>query len=323
MPDRAITRDLEWGVSVPVDDLSEGKRIYVWYEALLGYLSAAKEWSQIHGQPEAWRDFWENPEAKTYYFIGKDNIVFHTLLFPAWLYAHEGLNLPYDVPANQYVNFHGSKASTSLGTAPFLPLYFERYDADTIRYYLAAIMPETSDSEFSDEELVRRNNEELVSTWGNLVNRVLTITYRTFEGRVPDSGVLREQDEALLAQGNEALDAIGAAINACKFREGLRAALAYAQEVNRYLNAEEPWNTRKTDPAAAARSLYTALAAIEVLKVAFYPYLPFSSEKLNQMLGHTERLDAGRWEAVRPQPGAALQEPVALFKKLDPLEPAS
>jgi methionyl-tRNA synthetase len=323
MPDRAITRDLEWGVTVPVDDLGEGKRIYVWYEALLGYLSAAKEWSQKNGTPEAWRDFWENPDAKTYYFIGKDNIVFHTLLFPAWLYAHGGLNLPYDVPANQYVNFQGSKASTSLGTAPFLPLYLERYEPDTIRYYLAAIMPETSDSEFSDEELVRRNNEELVSTWGNLVNRVLTITYRTFDGKVPDPGALREQDEALLAQGVEALAAVGAAINACHFREGLRAALGFAQETNRYLNAEEPWNTRKTDPQAAARSLYTALAAIEVLKVAFYPYLPFSSEKLNEMLGHTTRLDAGGWSAVRPEPGTPMQEPVALFKKLDPLEPAT
>jgi methionyl-tRNA synthetase len=323
MPDRAITRDLEWGVTVPIDELGEGKRIYVWYEALLGYLSAAREWSQKNGTPEAWRDFWEDPNAKTYYFIGKDNIVFHTLLFPAWLYAYEGLNLPYDVPANQYVNFQGSKASTSLGTAPFLPLYLERYDADTIRYYLAAIMPETSDSEFSDEELVRRNNEELVSTWGNLVNRVLTLTYRTFDGKVPDPGVLREQDEALLAQGAEALEAIGAAINACKFREGLRAALGFAQETNRYLNAEEPWNTRKTDMAAAARSLYTALAAIEVLKVMFYPFLPFSSEKLNEMLGHTSRLDAGSWSSERPEPGAALQEPVALFKKLDPLEPAT
>ncbi|MGE0058544.1 MAG: methionine--tRNA ligase [Dehalococcoidia bacterium] len=323
MPDRAITRDLEWGVTVPIDELGEGKRIYVWYEALLGYLSAAKEWSQLQGTPEAWRDFWENPDAKTYYFIGKDNIVFHTLLFPAWLQAYEGLNLPYDVPANQYVNFHGSKASTSLGTAPFLPLYLERYDPDTIRYYLAAIMPETSDSEFSDEELVRRNNEELVSTWGNLVNRVLTITYRTFEGRVPEPGTLRAQDEELLAQGAEALASVGASINACKFREGLRTALGFAQETNRYLNAEEPWNTRKTDPAAAARSLYTALAAIEILKVAFNPYLPFTSEKLNEMLGHTTRLDAGSWAAVRPEPGTALQEPVALFKKLDALEPSA
>lgn len=317
MPDRAITRDLEWGVSIPVEDLGEGKRIYVWYEALLGYLSAAKEWSQTNGTPEAWRDFWEDPSAKTYYFIGKDNIVFHTLLFPAWLQAYGGLNLPYDVPANQYVNFHGSKASTSLGTAPFLPLYLERYDADTIRYYLTAIMPESSDSEFSDEELVRRNNEELVSTWGNLVNRVLTITYRNFDGRIPEPGTLRVSDEELLSQGAEALASVGASINACKFREGLRTALSFAQETNRYLNAEEPWNTRKTDMAATARSLYTALCAIEILKVAFYPYLPFSSEKLNELLGHTDRLDAGGWQSVRPIPGASMQEPVALFKKLE------
>jgi methionyl-tRNA synthetase len=317
MPDRAITRDLEWGVSVPVEDLGEGKRIYVWYEALLGYLSAAKEWSQKQGTPEAWRDFWQDPAARTYYFIGKDNIVFHTLLFPVWLMAYEGLNLPYDVPANQYVNFRGGKASTSLGTAPFLPLYLERYDPDTIRYYLAAIMPETSDSEFSDEELVRRNNEELVSTWGNLVNRVLTITYRSFDGRVPEPGDLRPADEELLGIGEETLRAVGESINACRFREGLRTALGYAQETNRYLNTEEPWNTRKTDPAAAARSLYTAIGAIELLKVMFHPYLPFSSQSLHEMLGHDGPVGDAGWMAARPMAGTALRDPEPLFKKLE------
>ena len=323
LPDRAITRDLEWGVPVPVDDLGEGKRIYVWYEALLGYISAAKEWAKEQGSLDAWRDFLESSEAKTYYFIGKDNIVFHTLLFPAWLMAHGGLNLPDDVPGNQYVNFMGSKASTSLGTAPFVPHYLDRFDPDTIRYYLAAIMPETSDSEFSDADLVRRNNEELVSTWGNLVNRVLTMTFRTFDGRIPNPGSLNEADETLLSQGEEMLRSVGASIAACRFREGLRAALAYATETNRYLNQEEPWKTRETDPQSAARSLYAALGAIEALKVAFYPYLPFSSTKLHSLLGHDSSLDADGWSVKRPRAETSLLPPEPLFKKLELIEAES
>ena len=323
LPDRAITRDIEWGVPVPVSDLGDGKRIYVWYEALLGYVSAAKEWAKQQGLPDAWRDFLQSPSSKTYYFIGKDNIVFHTLLFPAWLMAHGGYNLPYDVPANQYVNFMGSKASTSLGTAPFLPEYLERFDPDTIRFYLAAIMPETSDSEFNDADLMRRNNEELVSTWGNLVNRVLTVTHRTFDGRIPTPGVFNEADEALLDEGGRMLDAVGASIAACHFREGLRAALAYAQETNRYLNQEEPWKARESDPKSAARSLYTALGAIEALKVAFSPFLPFSSAKLHGMLGHDSTLESQGWSFQRPQAEMLLGVPEPLFKKLELIEPES
>jgi methionyl-tRNA synthetase len=316
--DRAITRDLEWGVPIPVEGY-EGKRIYVWFENVIGYLSASKEWAQRQGTPEAWRDFWQNDAAKSYYFIGKDNIWFHTLSWPAQLIMYGGLNLPYDVPANQYVNFRGQKASTSRGTAPFLPDYLDRYDADTIRYYLAAVMPETSDSEFSEADLVRRNNEELVSTWGNLANRVLTITYRSYDGQVPDPGDLTEADRALLRQGEEMLASVGASITACRFREGLRTALAYAQEANRYLNQEEPWKTRETDPPAAARALFTALGAIESLKLALYPYLPFSSQRLHALLGHDGLVDAGGWSAVLPVPGAALRPPEPLFKKLDPI----
>ena len=322
LKDRAITRDLQWGVPIPVPGF-ESKRIYVWFENVIGYLSAAKEWAQRHGTPEAWRDFWQDPAAKIYYFVGKDNIWFHTLSWPAQVMMYGGLNQPYDVPANQYVNFRGGKASTSLGTAPFLPDYLERYDPDTLRYYLAAIMPETSDSDFSEEDLVRRNNEELVSTWGNLVNRVLTMTYRSFGGRVPDPGELRPADRALLEQGETALASVGASIAACRFREGLRAALAYAQETNRYLNQEEPWKTRQSDPAAAARCLYTAIGAIEALKLAFYPFLPFSSRRLHALLGHTDAVDAAGWQTQPPVAGAALQEPEPLYKKLEPLEGAA
>jgi len=317
LKDRAITRDLEWGVPIPVPGYDD-KRIYVWFENVIGYLSAAKEWAQKQGTPEAWRDFWQDPAAKIYYFLGKDNVWFHTLSWPAMVMSYGGLNQPYDVPANQFLNFGGAKASTSRGTAPFLPDYLSRYDADTIRFYLSAIMPELADSEFSEEDLIRRNNEELVSTWGNLVNRVLTMTYRNFDGQVPDPGLLSNRDDELLEQGQAALTSVGESLSACHFREGLRAALAYAQETNRYLNQEEPWQTVKTDKQAAARALYTAIGAIEVLKVAFSPYVPFSSHRLHEMLGHSGALEDGGWHASRPVPRTALQKPEALFKKLEP-----
>jgi len=320
LPDRALTRDLEWGVRLPVEDLGEGKRIYVWYEALMGYLSAAKEWAQKQGEPEAWREFWQDPACRSYYFIGKDNIVFHTIIWPAWLMAYGGLNLPYDVPANQYLNFMGGKASTSSGTAPFLPAYLERYDPDTIRYYLAAIMPESGDAEFSEDDLVRRNNEELVATWGNLANRVLSMAARNFDGRVPEPAEIQEKDRALLARGDEMLIAVGQSIAACHFKQGLQTALRYAQEANRYLADEEPWkgisDGRQGD---AARSLYTALGAIEALKLALYPYLPFSSHDLHAMLGHDDPIDSDGWRARRPTPGSALGAPRPMFKKLEPV----
>ncbi|MPZ50004.1 MAG: methionine--tRNA ligase [Dehalococcoidia bacterium] len=317
LKDRAITRDMQWGVPIPVEGYDD-KRIYVWFENVVGYLSAAKEWAQREGTPEAWRDFWQDPETKSYYFIGKDNIWFHTLSWPAQIMMYGGLNLPYDVPANQYINFRGWKASTSMGTAPFLPVYLERYDPDTIRYYLAAIMPESSDSDFSEGDLVRRNNEELVSTWGNLVNRVLTITYRSFEGRIPEPGALHETDRVLLRAGEEMLTSVGASIAACRFREGLRTSMAYAQETNRYLNQEEPWKTRESDPPAAARALYTALGAIEALKLALYPYLPFSAQQLHAMLGHDGPIDFNGWQTTLPQAGRPLGTPAPLFKKLEP-----
>jgi methionyl-tRNA synthetase len=329
LPDRAITRDLEWGIRLPVEDLGEGKRIYVWYEALIGYLSASKEWAQRSGSPEGWRDFWEDDVAKSYYFIGKDNIVFHTIIWPAWLMAYGGLNLPYDVPANQYVNFGGGKASTSLGTAPFLPPYLERYDPDTIRYYLAAIMPETSDAEFSEDDLIKRNNEELVATWGNLVNRVLTQVARSFDNRVPEPGNLNATDIKLLEKGDQMLTDVGDHIAACRFRLGLQAAFRYAKDANVYLDQEAPWKAisegRRDD---AARALYSVLGAIEALKVALYPYLPFSSQDLHAILGHSsgigpEDTSTGAtqscWRAERPRPGSQLGSLRPLFKKLEPL----
>ncbi len=314
--DRAITRDIEWGVEVPVGGF-DSKRIYVWFENVIGYLSAAKEWAQRQGTPEAWREFWQDPECKSYYFVGKDNIWFHTLSWPAMLMAYGELNLPYDVPANQYMNFGGGKASTSRGTAPFLPTYLARYDADAIRYYLAAVMPETSDTGFSDADLVRRNNDELVATWGNLVHRVLTFTYRHFEGRVPDPGDAGERGRALLAQVESTLSDTGEHIAACRFRAGLSAAMALAQEANRYLDERAPWRAIKEDRQGTAATLYTVIAIINGLKVALYPYIPFACERLHASLGYETGVTEAGWAFVRPQPGQRLREPAPLFKKLE------
>ena len=316
--DRAITRDIEWGIKIPLSGY-EQKRIYVWFENVIGYLSAAKEWAQLRGEPEAWRDFWTDPACKGYYFIGKDNIWFHTLSWPAMIMAYGGLNLPYDVPANQYLNLGGGKASTSRGTAPFLPDYLARYDPDTLRYYLAAVMPETADSDFSEADLIRRNNDELVATWGNLAHRVLTFTYRRFEGRVPQPGELDTQSRALLERAQVALDDVGESIALCRFRAGLLAAMGFAQETNRYLDDKAPWKAIRDDAQSAAMSLYTALGAINVLKVALYPYLPFTSERLHGHLGFEGDVAAGGWRVVVPPAGQSLREPEALFKKLEPL----
>jgi len=319
--DRAITRDLEWGIPIPVDDLGPGKRLYVWFENVIGYLSASKEWAQRQGTPDAWRDFWQATGCRSYYFLGKDNIFFHTLSWPMEIMAFGeedgGLNLPYDVPANQFMNIGGQKASTSRMTAIFIPDVMGRVDADAMRYYLCATMPETADSDFTWTDFVARNNNELVATWGNLVNRVLTMTYRNFDGHVPDPGGLDERSEALLQRTEAMLVEAGEHIATCHFRAGLQAALAHAQEANKYLDETAPWKALPNDRESAARSLYTALCAVNGLKVAMSPYIPFSSERLHAGLGFEAPMSENAWTLVRVPPGQQLQEPVALFKKLE------
>ncbi|HWO93366.1 MAG TPA: methionine--tRNA ligase [Dehalococcoidia bacterium] len=315
--DRAITRDIEWGVPIPLPGY-EKKRIYVWFEAFIGYLSASMEWAQRAGEPEAWRPFWQDPATKSYYFIGKDNIFFHTIWWPAVLMAHGDLILPYDVPANQYLTMSGSKASTSRNWAVWAPDALARYDADAIRYTLAALMPETSDSDFTWAEFLRRNNDELVATWGNLANRVLTFTVRNFDGRVPERGQLDSVSVALLQNAKTALGEIGDEIAACRFRSGLAKAMALAQDANRYLDERAPWKTVQDDRESAGQALYTAIAVIGTLRTAFSPYLPFSSDRLRSQLGLPDDGASTKWCYVDPVPGTRLGTPEPLFRKLDP-----
>ncbi|MBA7597592.1 Methionine--tRNA ligase [subsurface metagenome] len=316
LKDRAITRDIDWGVPVPLEGY-ENKRIYVWFEAVIGYLSASKEWAKSGGDGEGWRPFWQNKESKSYYFIGKDNIPFHTIIWPAMLMGYGGLNLPYDVPSNEFLTIEGRKLSTSHNWAVWLPDYLSRYEPDPLRYLLSINMPENGDTDFSWREFFRRNNDELVATYGNLAHRVLTFTYRNFDGCVPQPGELDNQSQALMAKAEETFQTVDSLLSQCHFKQAIMAAMALAQEANRYLDDKSPWKIIKEDREAAATSLYVALGVISALKTALYPFLPFSSQKLHQMMGFEGSVEGDGWKLRMPAGGQKLGEPEPLFAKLD------
>jgi methionyl-tRNA synthetase len=348
---RAVTRDMDWGIPVPVEGW-EGKVLYVWFEAVIGYLSASIEWAKNQGQPDAWKKWWYDPDARTYYFVGKDNIPFHAIIWPAELLGagrlyeedpEQQLNLPYDVPANEFMNMEGRKIAGSQNWGVWMLDALDRHDPDPMRYYLTATMPETRDSDWSWHGYVERNNSELVANWGNLVNRVLNMTQRYFKGRVPDPGTLAAEDEALLAAVDEGFQIVAELYDACKFRAALQETLALATRVNQYLEETGPWRNIKSDPVAAGRSLYVALQAISGLKILFAPVLPFTSQQTHEMLGEQGQLFGeqrvetyweetrshaaltydgsraiGRWQRSEVPAGRVLPKPLPLFRKLDP-----
>ena len=359
---RPITRDLDWGIPVPVVGW-DGKRIYVWFEAVIGYLSAAIEWSKFQVQNEAWREWWTNPKAKQFYFIGKDNIFFHTSLWPAQLMGagsafmeifagdETPLTLPYDVPANQFMNLEGQKISGSRNWAVWGGDALTRYDPDALRYYLTVNMPEMKDSDWDWAEFVARNNNELVATWGNLANRVLAFCYKNWEGRVPsaaDMGAggdepppLRDSDLSLLAVIENGFESVGRELDAVRLRSALGEAMKLATAVNQYLDQNAPWTAIKTDREAASKTIYTALKAIDSLKVLFAPFLPFTCERLHGFFGYASPLfgeqytetvkdslgehtvlrykgvEGLQWKPSELKPGAKLNPPAPLFKKLE------
>jgi methionyl-tRNA synthetase len=351
---RAITRDLEWGIPVPLEGWN-GKCLYVWFEAVIGYLSAAIEWAAIQGDSEAWRNWWTNPNARAYYFIGKDNIPFHAVIWPAelmgasdafgdlmGLQGNKKLTLPYDVPANEFMNLEGQKISGSRNWAVWGLDFLSRYDPDPLRYYLTVNMPETHDSDWDWNEFYHRNNDELVATWGNLANRVLSFAYKHWEGKVPEPGELRPIDQEILATVEAGFQTVGAEFEAVHLRGALAEAMRLASEVNKYLDTTAPWFEIKTNKDGAAKSIYTAMRAIDSIKVLLAPFLPHTSEKLNTFLGYskplfgeqsTETLSddlgehivlryngetaSGRWEPSRLAPGATFVQPQPLFRKLD------
>ena len=313
--DRAITRDIDWGIPVPVDGF-EDKRIYVWFEAVIGYLSAAKEWAKSTGDEERWRSFWQG-EVKSYYFIGKDNIPFHTLIWPAMLMGYDDLNLPYDVPANEFLTIEGRKLSTSRNWAVWLPDYLSRYEPDPLRYLLSINMPETGDTDFSWREFVRRNNDELVATYGNLVHRVLTFVYKSFDGCVPTPGEFDSRSQALLDKAKDTLNTVDELLYCCHFKEAIRSTMSLAQETNRYLDEKSPWKIINQDRQASATALYVAISVLSCLRTALYPFLPFSSQRLHEFLGFTGNIGDDGWRLHIPPAGQKLLPPEPLFSKLD------
>jgi methionyl-tRNA synthetase len=322
LKDRAITRDLTWGVPIPLEGY-EGKRIYVWFEAVIGYLSAAVEWAANSGQENRWEDFWKDPATRSYYFIGKDNIPFHSIIWPAMIMGYgNSLNLPFDVPANEFLSLENRKFSTSQNWAVWVPDYLERYDPDPLRYLLSINMPETGDADFSWAEFVRRNNEELVATYGNLVNRVLSFTYRNFDGRVPQAGELDEVDIRVLDSARSALDEVGRSLEGAKFKAAIGQAFGLAQDANRYLDAKAPWRAIREDQSDAANTLNVSIRVINCLKVALAPFLPFSSQKVHEYLGFDGAVEQEAWDfeilAGAIEGGSALRQPSPLYTKLDP-----
>ncbi|MEC8912866.1 MAG: methionine--tRNA ligase [Chloroflexota bacterium] len=317
LKDRAITRDITWGVPVPIPGY-EDKRIYVWFEAVIGYLSAAIEAGDELGNPDLWMDFWKD-NARSFYFMGKDNIPFHTVIWPAMLLGYGGYNLPYDVPANEYVNMESQKISTSRNWVINLKDAVQRYDPDPIRYTLSAIMPETSDSNFTWDEFVRRNNDELVATFGNLVNRVLSMIHRNFDGQVPSQNNVGTSEVEINKLAEATLISVSESIELCKFREGLTHCMSLAREVNRYLDEKAPWTAIKSDRDSAGTTLNNSVNIINCLKTLLHPYLPFSTQALHEMLGLEGGVEKNgwTWKSQELTPGHKLGEVKRLFDKLD------
>jgi methionyl-tRNA synthetase len=321
---RAITRDLDWGVPIPLEGY-EDKRIYVWFDAVIGYFSASVEWAEKQGTPDAWKTWWvpgeTNPPVKPYYFIGKDNIPFHTIIWPAMLIGYGDRNLPYDVPANEFMTMSGFKASSSRGNVIWTRDVLDRYNVDTVRYYLSATAPEGRDTDFTFDELIRRNNDELVAAYGNVVHRTLTFLQSKFGGVVPQPQALNEADRAILAEVAQGFEAVGRSIEQCHLKDGLNAAMAVTRAANRYLDEQAPWKQIKVNREAAGTTIYVMLQVLSGLHILFCPYLPFSSQKLHDYLGFEGDVSKAHWELQEVKTGITLPKPAPLFPKIE--EPAT
>ena len=354
---RAITRDLDWGVPVPLPGWRDrpDKRIYVWFDAVIGYLSASIEWARRSGDPDAWRAWWNNPDAESYYFMGKDNIVFHAEIWPAMLLGYSGLgarggspgplgtlNLPTEVVASEYLTMEGRKFSSSRSVVIYVRDFLERYDVDALRYYVAVAGPENQDTDFTWTEFVRRNNDELLANWGNLVNRSISFAARNI-GSIPAAGQLTEADTEILHRSRAAFAAVGEALGRSRFKAAITEAMRTLGEANKYLSDQAPWKLRESDPDRMRTICHVALQLVDNGKTLLTPFLPRSSQKVFEMLGGTgewsgmpriEEVDedggatypvitgqydtAARWQSAPITPGTPLAPPTPLFAKLDP-----
>ncbi|RMH55364.1 MAG: methionine--tRNA ligase [Bacteroidetes bacterium] len=335
LKDRAITRDVPWGVPVP-EDVAEargvdvqGKVIYVWFDAPIGYISATKEWAARQGDPERWKRYWQDEQTRLIHFIGKDNIVFHCLMFPAMLMGHGQFVLPENVPANEFLNIEGQKLSTSRNWAVWLHEYLEDFPPDLLRYALATTLPETKDADFSWKDFQTRVNSELADILGNFVNRTMTFAHRFFDGRVPPLTEPADADREVLAQLAAFPEKIGASYEQFRFREAVFETMNLARLGNKYFNDTEPWHTRKTNPQACANTIHVCLQLCAALGILMEPVVPFAAGRLRAMLnltgvrsslpGEAEAEALGWDDAGRPllEVGHALGEAEILFSKID------
>jgi len=354
---RAVTRDLDWGVPIPMDGWRDrpDKRIYVWFDAVIGYLSASIEWARRSGDPDAWRAWWQSPDAESYYFMGKDNIVFHAEIWPAMLLGYNGqgakggtpgslgaLSLPTDVVASEYLTMEGRKFSSSRQVVIYVRDFLDRYSVDALRYYLAVAGPENQDTDFTWSEFIRRNNDELLANWGNLVNRTVSFAARNI-GSVPEPGALTDADRDLLQRSRDAFGQVGGALSRSRFKAAITETMRTLAEANKYLSEQAPWKLRESDPERMRTICHVALQLVDDGKTLLTPFLPRSSQQVHQMLGGSgdwsgmPRIEevseeggapypvitgdyqgAARWRSEAIRPGTPLQTPTPLFAKLDP-----
>ena len=316
---RAMTRDLNWGIPVPVEG-AEGKVLYVWFDAPIGYISNTKELCDAH--PEkwgTWQKWWQDPESRLIHFIGKDNIVFHCIVFPTMLKAHGGYILPDNVPANEFLNLENDKISTSRNWAVWLHEYLNDFPGkqDVLRYVLTANAPETKDNNFTWKDFQERNNNELVAVYGNFVNRALQLTKKYFGGVVPECGELQEVDRKAIEEFKDVKQKVEALLDVFKFRDAQKEAMNLARIGNKYITDCEPWHVAKTDMERVKTILYISLQLVANLEIAFEPFLPFSSKKLREMLNVAET----QWDQLGStdllKPGHQLGTPALLFEKIE------
>jgi methionyl-tRNA synthetase len=316
--DRAVTRDLQWGIEIPVDGF-QNKRIYVWFEAVMGYFSMSKAWAERQGNPELWQDFWKDAECRHYYFLGKDNIPFHTIIWPAILMGYDqGLNLPYDVPANEFLRMSGEQFSKSRGISISVNDLLQKYDADQLRYYLTVNMPENRDYDFTWEDFYSKINNELVSTLGNFIHRVLSFSAKHFE-KVPEAYRLRPEDEKAIAAINEKVDSIAKSLEACEFKPAIRGLMDLAQFGNQYIDQKAPWKSRKDDIEDCETGLHICLRMVKALAITGAPFMPQSMDKVWSLLGYRGTVHESCWEDAKSDvpTGRPLQIPKPVFRPIE------
>ncbi len=313
LADRPITRDLSWGVPVPLPE-AQGKVMYVWFDAPIGYISSTKEWAEKQGKPDLWRDYWEDEKTRLVHFIGKDNIVFHAIVWPAMLMAHGGYVLPAEIPANEFLNLEGAKLSTSRNWAIWLPDYLKRFSPDPLRYALAVNLPENRDVDFTWADFRARNNNELADVLGNFVNRVAIFLQKNYGGRIPDVSADDEASLTVLKVIAEAPERIGKLIDSFQIKDAAREIMTLPALGNRYFDQQAPWRSFKENPRRCEQTMAVCARLVSALEILLYPFLPFTSRKIAKML----KLRKRRWDdAANPVLPSELSETEILFPKLD------